>query len=151
MKQIPGYPDYFIDECGNVDSHRRGKVKRLKAVLSKVGYYCYSLYSIDGSRAYLTVHRLVASAHLGESDLHVLHNDGDKTNNCVSNLRYGTHSDNIIDASKHGTHNTRKLSDDDVKTIRESSESYRSLGRQYGVAHQTISRLKRGLSLAHVQ
>jgi len=34
----------------------------------------------------------------------VCHNDGDPHNNRVSNLRWGTASENALDAVRHGTH-----------------------------------------------
>lgn len=52
------------------------------------------------------VHRLVLEAFVGPcpEGHEVCHNDGDPTNNHVSNLRYGTVSDNRYDSVRHGTH-----------------------------------------------
>ncbi len=49
---------------------------------------------------------LVARAFLGEppSGLEICHNDGDDWNCVVTNMRYDTHSANIIDSIQHGTH-----------------------------------------------
>ena len=46
----------------------------------------------------LRVHRLVAATFLGEpaaADLHVNHLDGNRSNNCLDNLRYATPSENV--------------------------------------------------------
>lgn len=50
------------------------------------------------------VHRLVAVAFLGPlpTGHEVLHRDDDKRNPALSNLRYGTHSENIQEAVKRG-------------------------------------------------
>ena len=36
------------------------------------------------------------------------HNDGDFENNRLSNLRWGTKSENTLDSVKHGTHNNAR-------------------------------------------
>lgn len=51
------------------------------------------------------VHRLVAEAFIGPppEGTECCHNDGDATNNHVSNLRWDTHSANVQDMVMHGT------------------------------------------------
>ena len=44
-----------------------------------------------------------------------------------------------------------RLSDDDVRTIRASSESGKALGERYGVSQATISRIKRRQARADVK
>jgi hypothetical protein len=59
-----------------------------------------------GARTY-PVHRLVALAFLGPDPFEgaqVCHNDGDRTNPRLDNLRWGSQSDNQRDAVRHGTH-----------------------------------------------
>ena len=53
-----------------------------------------------------TVHSLVAAAFIGPRPpgMDVCHNDGDADNCQLSNLRYGTRSENILDEIAHGTH-----------------------------------------------
>lgn len=50
--------------------------------------------------------RLVIEAFVGPCPrgMECCHNDGDPTNNHVSNLRWDTRSNNIYDAVRHGTH-----------------------------------------------
>jgi len=52
------------------------------------------------------VHRLVARAFYGPrpEGLVVRHLDGNPQNNCLENLTYGTHSENLLDQVRHGTH-----------------------------------------------
>src|SRR5690606_38480338 len=51
-------------------------------------------------------HVLVAEAFIGPrpEGAECLHGDGDHTNNMVSNLRWGTKSENQLDSVRHGTH-----------------------------------------------
>ena len=59
----------------------------------------------DGKTGKL-VHRLVAEAFIpNPEDLpFVLHWDDNPRNNCVENLRWGTHSENMHDSIRNGTH-----------------------------------------------
>jgi hypothetical protein len=50
------------------------------------------------------VHRIVAEAFLGYDSRNVLHRNGDPSDNRLENLYYGTQSDNLLDAVRHGTH-----------------------------------------------
>jgi len=53
-----------------------------------------------------SVHRLVALAFIPNDSPDkalVLHGNGNRTDNCVSNLRWGTHKENYADAVRHGT------------------------------------------------
>lgn len=51
------------------------------------------------------IHRLVLAAFVGAPPEGLIgcHNDGNKLNNHVSNLRWDTYSSNMLDAVKHGT------------------------------------------------
>lgn len=92
MKQIKN-SDYYITENGEVWND---KLKRMMASHDNGrGYLCLGL-SIDGKRRRVKVHRLVAEAfipnplNLPEVD----HDDRDKTNNNVSNLKWITSQGN---------------------------------------------------------
>lgn len=57
------------------------------------------------------IHRLVMAAFVGPcpEGMEVCHNNGNPTDNRLTNLRYGTAADNRSDSVKHGTHpNTAK-------------------------------------------
>ncbi|WP_407641233.1 HNH endonuclease signature motif containing protein [Aurantiacibacter spongiae] len=61
--------------------------------------------TINGKRSRLAVHRLVAREYLSPrpSPAHeVRHLDGDKTNNSVENLAWGTTKENAEDRERHG-------------------------------------------------
>jgi hypothetical protein len=110
---IEGFDGYEVSNFGRVrsvdrlvkyangrDCRRRGQV--LKPAVVGSGYLQVSL----GSNACRRIHILVAEAFIGPrpNGMVVCHNDGERMNNSVANLRYDTPSANIVDQVKHGTH-----------------------------------------------
>ena len=58
------------------------------------GYVCVKIRCSDGVRRNKTIHRLVAKAFLGESDLSVDHLNENKQDNRLSNLEYVSNAEN---------------------------------------------------------
>lgn len=166
---IPGWETrYEINEYGDVRSKdmvvgakggktavRKGRV--LAPVRKNNGYLAVTL--TDGvNRPQIGVHRLVARAFLGECPigLHVLHGDGNKTNNHYLNLRYGTPAENVEDTRLHGRRKygaqvaNAKLDDDAVRHIRSSNRNGVALAAMYGVTAAHISAVRRGRAWQHV-
>lgn len=103
-----GVEGYQVSTAGRIRSlpgnRRRGRVLRGKA--NKGGYLTVV---IEGRTMY--VHHLVAEAFFGTrpEGMETRHLNGDKSDNRVANLRFGSKSENMLDAVAHGTHvNTRK-------------------------------------------
>ena len=71
------------------------KGKILTGMNHSLGYHTVKL-ARDGSYKVAYVHRLVAQAFLGDSDLQVDHINGDKRDNRVENLEWVTHSENAF-------------------------------------------------------
>ena len=104
--EIKDYPNYLIYEDGRVYSK---KYKRfMKPHLNKqTGYYIVDLYK-DNKRKKFPIHRLIALHYLSLVDGKdmVDHIDQNKTNNDISNLRWVTNSENIIN---RGVQSNNKL------------------------------------------
>lgn len=81
----------------------RGRV--LRATANSNGYKIAILQS-GPRRSAKRVHRLVLEAFVGPcpDGMQVCHSDGNRVNNSLGNLRYGTTSENRLDSVKHGTH-----------------------------------------------
>lgn len=98
--------DRTIIAQGARGPHKRtykGKILR-PGVTRSTGYLSVILYKGNKGES-RPIHVLVATAFLGPGDgLHVLHCDGSRDNNRLENLRWGTRSDNLRDAVRHGTH-----------------------------------------------
>lgn len=116
-RPVVGYEgDYEVSNKGRVRSldrtvvHNSGRTQRRKgrllATILVLGYPRVNLTTpARGARA-ARIHVLVLEAFVGlrPDGMHGCHNDGDPTNNALSNLRWGTRSENMLDKRKHGTH-----------------------------------------------
>jgi hypothetical protein len=109
MLAINDYPNYFIDNMGNVYSKKYKKKRKLKpqkVSQSTKGYYQVRLYGEYDRRdkkgrkigKLLYIHRLVWENFVGEipEDKQIDHIDSDTTNNSVENLQLLTPRQNKI-------------------------------------------------------
>lgn len=103
MKDIPGYEGkYKINESG-VIINKKGHVMR--TAVSNSGYLRTALEEKGSThRKNESIHRLVAQTFIPNPDNLpvVMHKDNDPFNNHVSNLQWGTQSDNIKQAFDEG-------------------------------------------------
>lgn len=167
--EIPGWPRYEVSEHGHIRSKdmvvgakgdktavRKGRV--LAPARKSNGYLAVTLTN-GVARPQIGVHRIVARAFIGECPvgLHVLHADGDKSNNHYSNLRYGTPAENVADTRSHGrqrfgeNHPMAKLDADAVAHIRMSNRECAALAKMYGVSKAHVSAVRRGRVWKHVE
>lgn len=102
VRPVPFAPGYFVSDDGRVFSEKYGKRRELSLGLS-MGYKAIGL-RIDGKTVFMKVHRIVARTFLGEPEpgMDVRHIDGTRDNNAVSNLAWGTRSENMLDRDRHG-------------------------------------------------
>lgn len=104
---IDGLDGYQVNENGQVRrlerQDRLGRTWREMILAGHVDPKGYLRYFIQGKVRF--AHRLVAHAFIGPCPpgQEVLHIDGTR-NNHVSNLRYGTRSENTADKVRHGQH-----------------------------------------------
>ncbi len=112
------------------------------------------------------VHRLMLEAFVGPCPpgMQCRHIDGNPANNRIENLAWGTRSENVMDAVRHGTHGalkckgelntSAKLATNDVRQIRALLASktlfQREIGKRFGVCANTIGAIHRGIIWKHV-
>ena len=107
-----------------------------------------------------TVHRLVAEAFLGprpEGQV-IRHIDGNRYNNAVENLTYGTPEENALDAIKHKVHEGEKngnsqLNEIAVKAIKlliKNNISQSEIARCLGLTVAAIHAIKVGRNWRHI-
>lgn len=113
-KDIIGYEGlYQISNYGRVKSFHqyKGTNKRILTPRKmKAGHFQVNLCKNKTKKNYL-IHRLLMKAFVGScpNKMECCHNDGNPTNNHISNLRYDTHKSNQSDMKKHGISCARKV------------------------------------------
>lgn len=136
---VPGHPGYQASSLGRIRSISRtlpdGRQWRGRVLKTKITRYGYEGVSIalgrkDLGYRHTHVHIIIAETFLGAKpgpEYEVAHNDGSRTNNRVSNLRWTTAKGNAEDRDRHrrtfhpkgSLHPNSILTEDDVKEIRE--------------------------------
>ena len=142
MKQIPGFTNYFVTTDGKVFSEAmqyRQKEKKLRrlSLWKCAGYWAVHLTK-DGIQLKRLVHRLVLETFVGQSPdgYQCRHLNGDRSDNRLENLRWGTRSENQMDRLLHGTsnngerHPNNKLTSEQVLEIRRLAASNNKKTRQ---------------------
>ena len=150
IKNVVGYEElYSIDENGNVYSKRswRGVKNRILTPSKNEYGYLRVFLTKNGKTSGITIHKLMTITFLGErkDGFQVRHLDGNKQNNSLSNLKYGTALENANDRKLHlktafGERiGSSKLSKEDVIDIRNSNLSQKELSKIYKVSVANIS------------
>jgi hypothetical protein len=98
---------YKVSDTGKVMTTKTGRI--LSPAIDARGYERVCLFKVDRDRRY-KVHRLVASAFIPNPDgkKQVNHKDGNKRNNCVSNLEWVTNEENMNHSRANGLHDGHK-------------------------------------------
>lgn len=157
---VPDFEDlYEVSDLGHV---RRGPTGRiLKPGLHPKGYHGVVL-SGRGKRASVLIHKLVLEAFVSPrpDGLEARHLDGDPTNNRLSNLIWGTSSENELDKRRHGTSQQgarnamNKLTEEQVREIISryaNGESQRALAVTFGIRQPQVSRIVTGQRWGHLE
>lgn len=177
-KNIPGWEEaYQVSTQGEVRSKdrriyvknrqgilgfRRFKGRVLQPGLTKAQYSMVSLTGPGKQRRYAYVHDLVLAAFRGPKPhgKECCHGNGVRSDNRLTNLRYGTRSENAQDRKRNGAPwlkgeqcGSAKLTEADVKWIRaqRGRVSMRAMGRKFGVTHSTIKLALTGETWRHLK
>lgn len=115
MKPIPNFDGYFITEEGKVFCNlgmgpiktrvQTSVLREVKPRPGKTGYMrVYMRDSLSQKRKDRYVHRLVAEAFIPNphGKRTVNHIDSDRSNNCIDNLEWATHKENLLHAEEYG-------------------------------------------------
>ena len=169
-RKIPGFPGYragsdcSIWSCLRVGGRGRGRLstawKKLKPTLGKRGYLTVSLRKEDKTHL-RCIHTLMLSAFvsLRPPGKECRHLDGNKLNNNLCNLTWGTPAQNDEDRRRHGTLTKgegcwkAKLNEQDVRTIRRlltKGHTGAAVARQFGVHPMTISDIRTSRTWKHI-
>ena len=168
FKEIPGYDGrYFINQQGDVWGTCRNKV--LRTYTDVAHSYPYIKARKDGRYFTTPIHRLMrlvwmppAPGPIGTNKgmWCVNHKDGNKTNNCISNLEWTTCEENIKHAWQNGLCSPRHgetcpnavFNSDQVRHIRIRlirGEKAGHLALEFNVPHATIKKMQCYVSWKH--
>lgn len=152
LKTILNFENYAVTKDGRVWSKR--KYKWLKSSDNGQGYLQIILCK-SGKMFSRKIHTLVLIAYVGlrPKGLECRHLDGNKQNNNLDNLCWGTRSENQKDSVRHGTHRhgnpcgeqqgRAKLTEQDVRMIiymwRTELFSQSKIAAVYNVSQSRIS------------
>lgn len=147
-KKINEAPMYEVSENGVVRNTHTGNLVKQRP---NYGYMYVSLM-INGKAHQRRVHRLVALAFIPnpENKSDVNHIDGNKANNCVSNLEWCTASENLHHAYETGLREKQALKAQKArrkKIIRDDGVSFVSVteaASNLGVTISQMSKILRG-------
>lgn len=174
-KDIPGYEGYYqVSDQGRVKALARyvperthgrwqplpgqvfTKFWRERIMKTKPGAngYLRAMLRRNGKSATVLVHRLVLLAFVGEPEprQQACHNDGNRANNHLTNLRWDSSKNNHADKKRHGTqpfgenHHNAKLTDTQVLAILSDPRGPAEIARGYGVTTSCISQIQRRVS-----
>ena len=150
-KPIPKHENYLVSN--------QGRIKRNNNILSnyvdnasgyvKVGLSCVDERFYSNSKKFL-VHRLVAETFIPnpENKPEVNHIDGNKQNNCVSNLEWVTRLENVRHAAKTGL--MTRITDEVVLQRKISGEKLKRYCRSKGLTQKDVANILE-ISLGAVQ
>jgi hypothetical protein len=146
---VPG-TNLSVSDLGRVRGVRRAI---LRQQISSGGYP--QITHRTGQKRHFKVHRLILLAFVGACPpgMQCRHLNGDKTDNRLANLCWGTRAQNMADKVGHGTSNRgergggSKLKEHQVREIRSAGAvSNTVLARRYGVTSQQIGQIRLGKS-----
>ena len=153
MRTIPGFSNYIIYHDGSIwsKSRQHWKIPYERAD----GYYVVQLWK-NGKNYTKYLHRLVLETFVGPcpENMECRHLNGNKSDNYITNLKWGSKKENKADSIKHGKtgkakageqHHNAKLSTEDVLLIRSSYEdgaySISDLAQYFNVGWSCISQI----------
>jgi hypothetical protein len=177
-KNVPGYEGYYqVSDQGRVKSlprivpmrdGRKYTVSEKYLKQKMTGRYLTVVLCKSGVEETRLVHQLVLLGHVGPcpDGMECRHYDGKCTNNCLTNLRWGTRKENAADRERHGTnrgqapgegHTLSKLKDSVVQEIRElhkkgllDTAQKKRLQKEYRVSETTIRSVRDGRRWKHL-
>ena len=160
-KPYPGYEGIY-----EISDHGRFAVitpegRKLRKLNNKTHYLSVSLKSINGQKPKTSyIHQAVAKVFIGpRPDLMVVrHLDGNRFNNHVSNLCYGTPEQNYTDLVKHKTHlgsrNGRAILNENkakmIKILLKNQVSPQQIADAFEVGIMSIYAIKQGRNWSHI-
>ena len=160
-KPVQGYEQrYLASYSGRIKSSSTDKV--LAGGVGGTGYWQVLLYN-NGKRQCFKVHRLIAIAFIPNPKNYpvINHKDGNKLNNCVSNLEWCDMKHNNIHAYqtklklgplgiKNGFCKLQEKDVIEIRQLRKQNKTLMEIAGIYNVSFQLISRISNNKNWKHL-
>lgn len=139
---------YEVSSLGrifSVDNGHPSTGRILKAKPNKRGYPRVCLTAADGSRRSVQLHILICETFHGPkpSGMEVLHRDGTRRNH-ATNLRWGTHAENMAEAAEHGVIRQPNAVLTDAEVLAARRLTMKQIREKHGVSKNYAYQLARG-------
>ncbi|PVU81343.1 hypothetical protein DDP54_15695 (plasmid) [Cellulomonas sp. WB94] len=154
-RPVPSDETHWVSDWGLIVSVDDTQVRRLATAPTYDGYRSVVL-SVAGQRTYWRVHRLVLFAFAGpppDDDWEACHLNGDRSDNRLSNLVWGTAAENQSHRTGHGTDQVGernpnvRLTAEDVRWMRAEYAkgvwTYKQLAELFGVSAPCVYKIVR--------
>lgn len=173
-KEIPGFPGYEVSDQGRVRSFKGRAPGGYKAVgwelketpqrmlkpSSNRGYLRVGL-TVNGQTVCILLHKLVLTVFVGPCPpgMEGCHNDGNRANNFLTNLRWDTKINNWKDRYKHKTvtmgekNGKSKLTKKQVCLIKKmlsEGVSQDEVAKKFSISQHAVSCIKCRRTWAHI-
>jgi len=166
-KKIPGFPGYYATLDGRVWSEPKTGIGynhpgRFLSLGKASSGYLIVVLSKERKRYTKSVHRIILETFSGKpsKNLDCCHNNGDRLDNRIENLRWDTRKNNEADKVKHGTdnrgerHSMAKLDISQVRHIRRlllnGVSNQREIAKLFGVHFSTINKIAKNVNWATI-
>jgi hypothetical protein len=165
---VLGWEEFYeVSNLGNVRSIKRiGKTKfgnrfyggdLVKPIKTTTGYVAVNLTG-NKCRKQFHIHKLVLEAFVGKAPIGMecCHNNGNRTDARLENLRWDTRINNHADKWNHGTwqggvnHGNAKLTNEQVKEIKKGNLPIKQLAQMFNVSIGCINKIRYGEAWKHI-
>ena len=147
---IPRFPSYHVSNFGQIRSIANGILKPRN---HNGGYRSIAL-RFCGKTYENLIHRLVLEVFYRppRDNEEARHRNGDRTDNRIANLSWGTKTDNMQDAARHGTAGAWMKDQarldaatvEEIRNRRQSGELLADIAKHFGIDKRQVSAIARG-------
>ena len=153
-KPFPDWEGYYeVSDLGRVRSIQRQRAKGiyLQPVRRSSGYLIVNLTG-GGKRKQVLIHKAVLRAFVGEPQpgQQSCHSNRNRTDNKLTNLRWGTAKENHMDKERHGTygrgegHPNNRYPSELMEGLRNKTISIKDAVKRYGINRSYASLVASG-------
>jgi len=163
-KPLPRFEGlYEVSDAGRIrrlarftHDGRRWRKKLLKLWNRCKRHYVSAHICVNGERSVVWAHIAVLEAFVGPRPFgaDACHNNGNRHDNRLENLRWDSRAGNFADKVKHGTHNRGErhhrahFTDEEARRIRDMPGTIGGIAKRLGVSKTCIQKIKERKSYA---